>query len=176
MILIIFIIIIILLALYNVYTSNINEKFNENFNNDVPVSNEAIKNISSVFNKDNMTVTNIETTGTLTTKDSTMNDIKLTKGWSGYPDSANDRSEISNDTNVHKTLMIAGNKSNGNNQRNVGIWDNLNVSNSLTAKDSTLNDIKIAEPNLIIISVALLAATSDKSRAVALKSNCMNIR
>lgn len=54
--------------------------------------------------------------------------IKLSRQWTGYPDggNGNDKSEISNDTNGFKTLMIVGNKSAGA-ERRVSVWDRLTV-------------------------------------------------
>ena len=62
-------------------------------------------------------------------------DIKLSKGWTGYPDNAKDRSEISNDINGFKQLMIVGNKSAGA-ERRVGIWDRLDVHGELGVDSS----------------------------------------
>jgi Chaperone of endosialidase/Collagen triple helix repeat (20 copies) len=59
-----------------------------------------------------------------------INDIKFTKGWSGYPDGAADKAEISNDTGGFKTLMIVGNKAAGK-ERRVDVWDTLTVNGTL---------------------------------------------
>jgi len=53
--------------------------------------------------------------------------IKITKGWTAYPDNKTDAAEISNDTGVFKSLMIVGNKSAGTGTRNVSVWDKLTV-------------------------------------------------
>jgi hypothetical protein len=62
----------------------------------------------------------------------TINNVKFSQGWTGFPDNATDKSEISNDiTNPYgKQLMIAGNKSAGG-PRKVGIWDELNMNGQL---------------------------------------------
>lgn len=59
------------------------------------------------------------------------NPIKLTSGWSGFPDSPNPvtGAEISNDTGSYKSLMIVGNRSSG--ARTVTIWDRLKVNGPL---------------------------------------------
>jgi hypothetical protein len=59
--------------------------------------------------------------------DTTVNDIKLTKGWTGYPDGATDRSEIANDVGAFKALMLVGNKSGNGSERKVDVWDKLSV-------------------------------------------------
>lgn len=53
--------------------------------------------------------------------------LKLSNGWSGYPDAKADRAEISNDTKKIKKLMIVGNKSGDGKTRTVGVWDKLDV-------------------------------------------------
>lgn len=60
----------------------------------------------------------------------TTNDIKVTNAWSGFTDTSKNTSEISNDTNRFKQLMIVGNKSAGG-VRQVGVWDKLNVHGDL---------------------------------------------
>lgn len=90
------------------------------------LSNEAIQDVASVYNKNKLIVTDVVgTTGTL-------GGIKLSNGWSPTSDS----NEISNDTNVYKTLMIVGNRSGGGNNRRIGLWDDVTVAGSLTANDS----------------------------------------
>jgi hypothetical protein len=56
--------------------------------------------------------------------------IKMSKSWSGYPDNASNRAEISNDTSSFKQLMIVGNKAAGADRR-VGVWDRLDVHGEL---------------------------------------------
>jgi hypothetical protein len=79
-----------------------------------------------------------------------INGIKLSKGWTSYPDDKTDGAEISNDINSFKTLMIVGNKSAGS-VRKVGIWDqldvhgNLNVDNSATAQNGLFGNIKLTK-------------------------------
>ena len=63
------------------------------------------------------------------------NKLYITNGWIGYPDKANDQSEISNDTSGFKQLMIVGNKASG--TRSVGIWDKLTVNGNLVTTGST---------------------------------------
>ena len=58
------------------------------------------------------------------------NPIKFSSKWSNFPDGANNRAEISNDTDSFKTLMLVGNKSGGNG-RQVSIWDDLRVDRKL---------------------------------------------
>ena len=60
------------------------------------------------------------------------NNIRFSSKWNGYPDTGIDKSEISNDTDVFKKLMIVGNKSGGA-ERRVGIWDQLDVHGGMRA-------------------------------------------
>ena len=77
------------------------------------------------------------TNGHLTTRSgATLQDIRVSKGWNGYPDSGTDRAEISNDTGTFKKLMIVGNKSAGTGKRVVGVWDRLDVHGELCINDS----------------------------------------
>jgi hypothetical protein len=57
------------------------------------------------------------------------NPTLISAGWSGFPDGANNRSEIANDVGGYKCLMIVGNKSSG--TRKVGIWDRLDVNGTM---------------------------------------------
>ncbi len=58
------------------------------------------------------------------------NSLKFTNAFTGFPDNTTYGSEISNDINSYKTLMIVGNKSAGG-SRQVGIWDKLTVNGDL---------------------------------------------
>lgn len=67
------------------------------------------------------------------------NPLRFTSVWSGFPNEAVNHAEISNDTGVHKTLMIVGNKSAGMGRR-VSIWDRLEVNGSVVVNGAgTLN-------------------------------------
>ena len=59
----------------------------------------------------------------------TINNIKFSSKWSSYPDGAIDKSEISNDTENFKSLMIGGNKS-GKGLRRVSMWDQVAIGSS----------------------------------------------
>jgi hypothetical protein len=61
---------------------------------------------------------------------STSNPIQFSSTWSNFPDKNPKNSEISNDTDTYKKLMIVGNKSAGA-ERRVGIWDRLDVHGNL---------------------------------------------
>ncbi|EPR11617.1 tail fiber domain-containing protein [Ruminiclostridium papyrosolvens] len=63
---------------------------------------------------------------------SSLNPIRFTAKWSGFPDTASGNAEISNDTSDYKTLMIVGNRSGGQG-RKVSIWDHLDVNGPLKA-------------------------------------------
>jgi hypothetical protein len=66
--------------------------------------------------------------------------IRLSDKWSGYPDAQRNgkwTSEISNDTDGFKKLMIVGNKSGGG-ARRVGIWDELQVHGNLLVDGQTI--------------------------------------
>jgi len=65
------------------------------------------------------------------------NKLRFSNKWTGFPDNATDRSEISNDTSGFKELMIVGNKSGGG-ERRVGVWDTLNVHGTLNTR-GTIN-------------------------------------
>jgi len=54
------------------------------------------------------------------------NPVRFSSGWTGFPDNATTKAEISNDTTGYKTLMIVGNKSAGG-VRRVSVWDRLEV-------------------------------------------------
>jgi len=94
-------------------------------------SNEAVQDIASVYNNDKLIATNIiGSTGTL-------GGIKLSNGWS----STSDSSEISNDTDVYKTLMIVGNRSGGD-KRRIGMWDDVAINGSLSVSNrNVLNEL-----------------------------------
>lgn len=55
--------------------------------------------------------------------------LKITNKYSGYSDKVEKHSEISNDTEQYKALMIVGNKSNKDKIRTVNVYDKLNVGN-----------------------------------------------
>ncbi len=61
---------------------------------------------------------------------SSLNPIRFTAKWSGFPDINSRNAEISNDTSGYKTLMIVGNRSCGQG-RKVSIWDRLDVNGPL---------------------------------------------
>jgi hypothetical protein len=63
--------------------------------------------------------------------------INFSNAWQSTPDSVTNVSEISNDTNNYKTLMIVGNKSAGA-ERRVGVWDRLDV-HGVLGVDSNVN-------------------------------------
>ena len=83
----------------------------------------------------------------------TVNNIKLTGRWTGWPNGARDRAEISNDTAQFKTLMLVGNKSAGG-SRKVSVWDqlefngNLNVTNTLSVQKGV--DVLSSDPGALI--------------------------
>jgi hypothetical protein len=51
--------------------------------------------------------------------------VKFIQNWGG--DATKTESQIANDTQNYKALMITGNRSNDNGRRNVQVWDDLNV-------------------------------------------------
>ncbi len=63
------------------------------------------------------------------TLNASSNMMRVTDGWTGFPDTATNRAEIANDTGTYKTLMIVGNKSAGLGRR-VSVWDRLDVNGS----------------------------------------------
>lgn len=69
-------------------------------------------------------------------RNSDKNTIAFTNNWKALPRSDNNMSEISNDINDYKKLMLVGNRSAGG-DREVGIWDNLLVDKNLTVRNNT---------------------------------------
>lgn len=65
------------------------------------------------------------------------NPVRIAGAWSGFPDGANNRAEISNDTGTYKTLMIVGNKSGDGKTRKVSVWDRLEVNGAAHVNGST---------------------------------------
>ena len=63
------------------------------------------------------------------------NPLLFSSAWTGSPDTAQNKAEISNDTRKYKTLMIVGNKSAGF-ERRVSVWDRLEVNGKLAVTDS----------------------------------------
>jgi hypothetical protein len=61
---------------------------------------------------------------------SASNPIRVSSGWTAFPDPVTNRAEISNDTGTFRTLMIVGNRSAGLGRR-VSVWDRLEVNGSL---------------------------------------------
>lgn len=72
--------------------------------------------------------------------------LKISKNYTGYPDNDNSNSEIANDTNKYKRLMIVGNKSAGGDRK-------VNISDSLTVNKNfhTLDDARF-QKNIILNS------------------------
>jgi hypothetical protein len=58
------------------------------------------------------------------------NPIRVSSGWTAFPDPVTNKAEISNDTGTYKTLMIVGNQSAGLGRR-VSVWDRLEVNGTL---------------------------------------------
>jgi hypothetical protein len=58
------------------------------------------------------------------------NPVHFTSVWRGWPSVAPNHAEISNETNLYKTLMIVGNSSAGMGRR-VSVWDRLEVNGML---------------------------------------------
>lgn len=65
------------------------------------------------------------------------NDIKFTNKWSDYPNTATNRSEISNDVGRYKALMIVGNKSAGK-ERRVQMYDRVDVYGNLLVNNRNI--------------------------------------
>lgn len=82
--------------------------------------------------------------GNLVSNNPNFSGIKISNVWTGYPDNKLNGSEISNDTNAFKELMIVGNKSAGENARKVGVWDKLTVHGALCIDDVCINRSELA--------------------------------
>jgi hypothetical protein len=72
-----------------------------------------------------------------------LNNVKISKNWTGYPDGTTDKSEIANDIGGFKKLMIVGNKSGDGNTRKVGIWDQLDVHGNLCINNTCLTESEL---------------------------------
>jgi len=83
----------------------------------------------------------------LVADESYLANIKFSQNWSQYPDSETNGSEISNDTQNYKELMIVGNKSGGANRR-VGIWDELNVHGKLSTDQFCIGSTCLTQNDL----------------------------
>ncbi|HMW51541.1 MAG TPA: tail fiber domain-containing protein [Rhodocyclaceae bacterium] len=59
--------------------------------------------------------------------------LRISHGWTSFPDANALAAEICNDTQIYKTLMLVGNRSNGG-VRRVSVWDRLEVNGPLTAQ------------------------------------------
>jgi hypothetical protein len=74
------------------------------------------------------------------------NPIRVSSGWTGFPDAVTNQAEISNDTGTYKTLMIVGNKSAGVGRR-VSVWDRLEVNGSAFKPGggswSSISDVRV---------------------------------
>ena len=84
---IVFLLILLIILFYYAYLQNKLEGMSALNDSTEPLSNEAIQNVSSLYNKDNMTVSNINVTGTATVQGDTtiggnakINNISLTNG------------------------------------------------------------------------------------------------
>lgn len=66
------------------------------------------------------------------------NKLRFSTQWSAFPDDKKDGAEISNDTDVYKTLMIVGNKSAGG-PRSVSVWDKLTVNGQLCVENKCVD-------------------------------------
>ena len=88
------------------------------------------------WNRDGITVQGNTLTGT--------NPIKFSSKWSGFPDDKRNASEISNDIDDYKQLMIVGNKSAGA-ERRVGVWDRMDVHGALGVQGAGIKPIDNAD-------------------------------
>ena len=70
--------------------------------------------------------------------------ISFTNNWKAHANSTS--SEISNDVQVYKKLMLVGNSSAGG-VREVGIWDNLQVANAMRAEKVNIGEWEIFQQN-----------------------------
>jgi hypothetical protein len=74
------------------------------------------------------------------------NPIRVSSGWTAFPDAVTNQAEISNDTGTYKTLMIVGNKSAGVGRR-VSVWDRLEVNGSAFKPGggswSSISDVRV---------------------------------
>jgi hypothetical protein len=77
---------------------------------------------------------------------SASNPIRVSSGWTGFPDAVTNQAEISNDTGTYKTLMIVGNRSAGVGRR-VSVWDRLEVNGSAFKPGggswSSISDVRV---------------------------------
>jgi hypothetical protein len=77
---------------------------------------------------------------------SASNPIRVSSGWTGFPDAVTNQAEISNDSGTYKTLMIVGNRSAGVGRR-VSVWDRLEVNGSAFKPGggswSSISDVRV---------------------------------
>jgi hypothetical protein len=92
------------------------------------------------------------------------NPLLFTSTWSGFPDARTNGSEISNDTNAYKTLMIIGNRSSGEGRR-VGIWDILDVNGFLRINRAGNSFAIQPESNRVIFR--LVSGNHGSNRAIS---------
>ena len=77
--------------------------------------------------------------------------LRISHGWTNFPASSPLAAEISNDTQIYKTLMLVGNRSNGG-VRRVSVWDRLEVNGPLTC---TGLDVSAGSPDHLSVDGSL---------------------
>lgn len=87
---------------------------------------------------------------------------KFSQNYTGYPDTGNNYSEIANDTNKYKQLMIVGNKSGGGDKK-VNISDSLTVNKNLYTLDDARfqKNIKLNSNSSIVGDGILYLSSGD---------------
>jgi hypothetical protein len=96
-----------------------------------------------------------------------VNPLRLTSAWTGFPDAANNRAEISNDTGGYKTLMIAGNRSAGVGRR-VSVWDRLEVNGTFAIIGLTRDDLARQILDTLPLPYSVIIGVEDRSQGTSL--------
>lgn len=130
------------------------------------ISNEAIQDIASVYNKNNLIVTN------LTSSNGSIGDIKITNGWDALGPSHSN--QISNDSATYKALMIAGNDSAGGN-RKINLYDDVLITKSLKVADrNILNEIDSLKAEINALKTDITNNYIKKGYMTLVRSYCEN--
>lgn len=160
---------LLLIVLFMKNKENFTEDERKNALDNIKTQNDLFK---SVFNK--ITDKDVKLGKTMTDvvlTNPVVSGIKLSNKWSGYPDKVKNQSEISNDINTYKALMIVGNKSAGSN-RKVRVWDHLRVHGRLDTDDKITAKKEFCIDGVCINKEHLKALKGERS--VFIKSTRVN--
>lgn len=106
------------------YSITFNKNKQENMTDISSINNEAIQNIASVYNNNNLAVTNLQVTGSAKLANPVLNDIPVTNKYTGSGP------VIANDSSDYNALVISG-KPNKDNIKQIIAMEDLTVGNNL---------------------------------------------